>query len=49
MASKSTEPSKGRSRPKTADALNKVIDRMLAGNEKLSISSVARAAGVTPG
>ncbi|MCY1533529.1 hypothetical protein D9M68_688600 [compost metagenome] len=49
MASKSTEPSNSRSRAKTADALNKVIDSMLAGNEKLSISSVARAAGVTPG
>ncbi|HDL5330727.1 TPA: TetR family transcriptional regulator [Pseudomonas aeruginosa] len=38
-----------RSRPKTADALDKVIDGMVEGNQKLSISSVARAAGVTPG
>jgi len=49
MASKSTETANGRSRPKTADALSKVIDSMLAASEKLTISSVARAAGVTPG
>jgi len=49
MASKLTEPSSLRSRPNTADALNKVIDGMLASSERLSISSVARAAGVTPG
>lgn len=49
MASKSTATASVRSRPKTADALNKVIDSMLAASEKLTISSVARAAGVTPG
>lgn len=38
-----------RSRSKTLDALDKVIDNLVAGNEKLSIASVARAAGVTPG
>lgn len=38
-----------RSRSKTLDALDKVIDGLVAGNEKLSIASVARAAGVTPG
>ncbi|MFV1943531.1 DUF6262 family protein [Pseudomonas luteola] len=46
MASKSTN---GRSRPKTADALNRAIDNMLATSEKLTISSVARVTGVTPG
>ena len=50
MAKQATEPrSTGRSRPKTTDALDKVIDGMVEGNQKLSISSVARAAGVTPG
>lgn len=50
MAKQATEPrSTVRSRPKTADALDKVIDGMVEGNQKLSISSVARAAGVTPG
>lgn len=39
----------GRSRSKTLDALDKVIDGLVAGNEKISIASVARAAGVTPG
>ncbi|MBI6605171.1 TetR family transcriptional regulator [Pseudomonas sp. S4_EA_1b] len=39
----------GRSRSKTLDALDKVIDGFVAGNEKISIASVARAAGVTPG
>ncbi|PBQ12933.1 TetR family transcriptional regulator [Pseudomonas syringae] len=29
--------------------MDKVIDSLVAGNEKLSIASVARAAGVTPG
>ena len=38
-----------RSRSKTLAALDKVIDGLVAGNEKLSIASVARAAGVTPG
>ncbi|MDE1533689.1 TetR family transcriptional regulator [Pseudomonas sp. ChxA] len=50
MATRPTEgqPS-GRSRSKTLDVLDKVIDGLVAGNEKLSIASVARAAGVTPG
>ena len=38
-----------RSRSKTLNALNKVIDSLVAGNEKLSIAAVARIAGVTPG
>ena len=38
-----------RSRSKTLDALNKAIDGLVEGNEKISIASVARAAGVTPG
>lgn len=38
-----------RSRSKTLDALNKAIDDLVEGNEKISIASVARAAGVTPG
>ncbi|CQH25061.1 TetR family transcriptional regulator [Yersinia enterocolitica] len=37
-----------RSRSKTLDALNKAIDDLVEGNEKISIASVARAAGVTP-
>ncbi|NVL29620.1 TetR family transcriptional regulator [Pseudomonas syringae pv. actinidiae] len=41
--------SPGRSRSKTLDALDKVIDDLVEGNEKISIASVARAAGVTPG
>ncbi|NUU36580.1 TetR family transcriptional regulator [Pseudomonas sp. C2B4] len=41
--------SPGRSRSKTLDALDKVIDGLVEGNEKISIASVARAAGVTPG
>ncbi|MBC2771087.1 TetR family transcriptional regulator [Pusillimonas minor] len=50
MANKSTQDqTPGRSRSKTLDALDKVIDSLVAGNEKLSIASVARAAGVTPG
>jgi hypothetical protein len=50
MTVKSTEvQAPGRSRSKTLDALDKVIDGLVAGNEKLSIASVARAAGVTPG
>lgn len=40
---------KGRSRSRTLDALNNAIDSLVAGDEKLSIASVARAAGVTPG
>lgn len=38
-----------RSRSKTLDILDKVINDLLAGNEKISISLVARTAGVTPG
>ena len=50
MAIKSnTDQTPGRSRTKTLDALDKVIDNLVASNEKLSIASVARAAGVTPG
>ncbi|VVN18709.1 TetR family transcriptional regulator [Pseudomonas fluorescens] len=50
MAIKSAEgEAPGRSRSKTLDALDKVIDSLVAGNEKLSIAAVARAAGVTPG
>jgi len=50
MATKSnTGQPLGRSRTKTLDALDKVIDNLVASNEKLSIASVARAAGVTPG
>lgn len=37
-----------RSRSKTLDALNKAIDDLVEGNEKISIASVARSAGVTP-
>ncbi|EPL9570933.1 TetR family transcriptional regulator [Providencia rettgeri] len=37
-----------RSRSKTLDALNKAIDDLVEGNEKISIASVARAAGITP-
>jgi len=50
MATKSnTGQPLGRSRTKTLDALDKVIDNFVASNEKLSIAAVARAAGVTPG
>ncbi|WP_455913009.1 TetR family transcriptional regulator [Pseudomonas syringae] len=50
MANKSTQDQTPvRSRLKTLDAIGKVIDSLVAGNEKLSIASVARAAGVTPG
>lgn len=45
----SREHAGARSRSKTLDALNKVIDGLVAGNEKLSIAAVARVAGVTPG
>ncbi|MCS3464476.1 MULTISPECIES: TetR family transcriptional regulator [Citrobacter] len=38
-----------RCRSKTLDALNKAIDNLIEGNEKMSIASVARVAGVTPG
>lgn len=38
-----------RSRSKTVDVLNKAIDDLVEGNAKISIASVARAAGVTPG
>lgn len=50
MVNKSTQDqTPARSRSKTLAALDKVIDGLVAGNEKLSIASVARAAGVTPG
>ncbi|MFJ7313449.1 TetR family transcriptional regulator [Pseudomonas sp. NPDC098747] len=38
-----------RTRSRTADALGRAIDSLVAGSEKLSISSVAKIAGVTPG
>lgn len=38
-----------RSRPKTLDILEKVINGLVEGNEKISIALVARIAGVTPG
>lgn len=37
-----------RSRAKTLNALDKVINKFVESNEKISITSVARAAGVTP-
>lgn len=43
------KPTRGRSRTKTLDVLNKAIDNIIANNEKLSIASVARAASVTSG
>ncbi|MEY7874991.1 TetR family transcriptional regulator [Enterobacter roggenkampii] len=43
------KPTRGRSRTKTLDELNKAIDNIIANNEKLSIASVARTASVTPG
>lgn len=50
MAIKPTEgQAPGRSRSKTLDALEEVIDGLVVGDEKISIASVARAAGVTPG
>ena len=50
MTRKAVSPdSPVRSRSKTLAALNKVVDDLIAGDEKLSITSVARAAGVTPG
>lgn len=41
--------SSDRSRSKTVDALGKAIDSLVVGNEKISISLVAKIAGVTPG
>lgn len=38
-----------RSRSNTLDVLEKVINGLVEGNEKISITLVARAAGVTPG
>lgn len=38
-----------RSRLKTLETLEKVIEGLVTGSEKMSIASVARAAGVTPG
>ncbi|MBB4868112.1 hypothetical protein HNP46_007031 [Pseudomonas nitritireducens] len=46
MATKRTQ---GRSRSKTLDTLDKVIESLVANNESLTIASVARAANVTPG
>lgn len=40
--------SPARSRSKTLDALDKVINKFVENNEKISITSIARAAGVTP-
>lgn len=37
-----------RSRSKTLDTLDKVINALVEGNEKISIAAVARAAGITP-
>lgn len=45
----SQEQTPSRSRSKTLETLNKVIESLVAANEKVSIASVARAAGVTPG
>ncbi|MBP2697674.1 TetR family transcriptional regulator [Pseudomonas aeruginosa] len=44
-----TKRTQGRSRSKTLDTLDKVIEILVANNEKLTIASVARAANVTPG
>lgn len=44
-----TKRTQGRSRSKTLDTLDKVIESLVANNEKLTIASVARAANVTPG
>ncbi|WP_193752130.1 TetR family transcriptional regulator [Pseudomonas abietaniphila] len=50
MATKSASAlAQGRSRSNTLSALEKVIDSHVAGNEKISIASIAGAAGVTPG
>lgn len=38
-----------RSRSNTRDVLDKVINGLVEGNEKISIALVARTAGVTPG
>nr|WP_258167271.1 TetR family transcriptional regulator [Scandinavium goeteborgense] len=38
-----------RSRSKTLGVLEKVINSLIEGNEKISIALVARTAGVTPG
>lgn len=48
MADPTKQHPSGRSRSKTLDALDKAVDRVVAADEKLSIASVARAAGVTP-
>lgn len=49
MATKSASAlAQGRSRSNTLSALEKVIDSHVAGNEKISIASIAGAAGVTP-
>ncbi|WP_432219699.1 TetR family transcriptional regulator [Pseudomonas kribbensis] len=41
--------SSNRSRLKTSEALSRAVDSIVADGGKLSISSVAKAAGVTPG
>ena len=41
--------SSNRSRSSTSDVLSQAIDNLVAGGGKLSISSVAKIAGVTPG
>lgn len=45
----SQEQTPSRSRSKTLETLHKVIESLVAATEKISIASVARAAGVTPG
>lgn len=45
----STKDPRTRSRSKTLETLEKVIDGLVAKNEKITIASVARAANVTPG
>lgn len=45
----SQEHTPSRSRSKTLETLDKAVESLVAGNEKVSIASVARAAGVTPG
>ncbi|NAP19628.1 TetR family transcriptional regulator [Pseudomonas syringae] len=49
MTKLSQEQTPSRSRSKTLETLNKVIESLVAANEKVSIASVARVAGVTPG
>lgn len=44
-----TKDTQGRSRSKTLETLDRVIDSLVAKDENLTIASVARAANVTPG